>query len=82
MPPIRLDPIGYGIRALFFHFLFFFFCYHSLQNRFFALFFSVWHETITYSLLFMFDGIFKLNGCNLTHKEIKICVLLDKSALA
>lgn len=63
MPPIGLEP--YTL----FHFLF---CYHSLQNRFLHYFF-VWHlGTITYSLLFMFDGIFTLNGCNLTHKETKI----------
>lgn len=77
MPPIGMGPICNGTHALFF-FLFCFYFY-SLQNRFFCTIFSVWHlGTITYSLLFMFDGIFTLNDCNLTHKETKIGFCLTK----
>jgi len=65
-----LPPIGKGswTPSHYFHFSFFIFlCTTKSTLHFFSSCMASNMDTITYSLLFIFDGIFTFNGCNLTH---------------
>lgn len=72
-----MGPICNGTHALFFILFCFFFTHYKI-DFFCTIFLYGTLGTITYSLLFMFDGIFTLYDCNVTHKETKIGFCLTK----
>lgn len=67
LPPIGKGSCTLDTLALFLHFFFSFLRTTKSTLHFFSLCMATRKEATTYSLLFILDGIFTFNGCNLTH---------------